>query len=190
MFSNIRFKNQSSFGLRYINRTEYIPYDFDPTGVDELNKIDGEKTYYSEFFEAQYSSDPSKDFIFALSSETGKFFGGRIVSLKNDVYFRIQPKLVSSLKLKYDKIKLGSNYPTTNIFLASSKFDFTFTKTLYWATVFQYGSQSENFGINSRLQWRFKGLSNLFIIYNDNYLVQNELIPRQRGLNLKLVHWF
>ena len=59
-FRPYRFKNQSSFGLRYINRTEYIPYDFDPTGVDELNKIDGEKTYYSEFFEAQYSSDPRK----------------------------------------------------------------------------------------------------------------------------------
>ena len=190
LFSTIRFKNQSSFGLRYINRTEYIPYDFDPSGVDELNKLDGEKTYYSEFFEAQYSSDPSKDFMYELSGETGKFFGGRIVSLRNEVYLRIQPKLVSSLKLKYDKIKLGLNYPTTNIFLASSKFDFTFTKTLYWATVFQYGSQSENFGINSRLQWRFKGLSNLFIIYNDNYLVQNELIPRHRGLNLKLVHWF
>ena len=88
--------------------------------------------------------------------------------LSNDVYLRIQPKLVSSLKLNYDKIKLGSNFPTTNILLASSKFDFTFSKTLYWTTIFQYGSQSENFGINSRLQWRFKGLSNLYFIYNDN----------------------
>ena len=39
LFSTIGFKNQSSFGLRYINRTEYIPYDFDPSGVDELNKV-------------------------------------------------------------------------------------------------------------------------------------------------------
>ena len=148
------------------------------------------KTIFQNFFKAQYSSDPTKDFTYELSCETGKFFGGRIVSLSNDVYFRIQPKLVSSLKLNYDKIKLGSNFPSTNILLASSKFDFTFSKTLYWATIFQYGSQSENFGINSRLQWRFKGLSNLYFIYNDNYLVQNELIPRQRGVNLKLVHWF
>ncbi len=190
LFSTIRFKNQSEFSLKYINRAEYIPYDFDPTGVDPLNEIKGEKNYYSEFFEAQYSSDPSKDFIYDFSCETGKFFGGRIVSLRKDLYYRIQPKLVSSLKLNYDKIKLGSNFPTTNIFLVSSKFDFTFTKTLYWATIFQYGSQSENFGINSRLQWRFKGLSNLYLIYNDNYLVQNELIPRRRGVNLKLVHWF
>ena len=92
--------------------------------------------------------------------------------------------------LNYDKIKLGSNFPTTNIFLVGSKFDFTFSKTLYWTSIFQYGSQSENFGINSRLQWRFKGLSNLFLIFNDNYLVKNELIPRKRGVNLKLVHWF
>ena len=190
LFSTIRFKNQSEFSIKYINRAEYIPYDFDPTGVDPLNEIKGEKNYYSEFLEAQYSSDPSKDFIYDFSCETGKFFGGRIVSLRKNLYYRIQPKLVSSLKLNYDKIKLGSNFPTTNIFLANSKFDFTFTKTFYWATIFQYGSQSENFGINSRLQWRFKGLSNLYLIYNDNYLVQNELIPRRRGVNLKLVHWF
>ena len=94
---------------------------------------------------------PTKDFIYELSCETGKFFGGRIVSLSNNVYFRIQPKLDQEI----DKIKLGSNFPTTNILLASSKFDFTFSKTLYWTTIFQYGSQSENFGINSRLQWRF-----------------------------------
>tara|TARA_S200000501_G_scaffold149170_1_gene140688 strand:- start:534 stop:2852 length:2319 start_codon:yes stop_codon:yes gene_type:complete len=190
LFSTFTFKNQSEFSLKYQNRIEYIPYNFDPTGVDTLNEIKGEKNYHSEFFEAQYSSDPSRDFIYELSCETGKFFGGRIVSLRNDLYFRIQPKLVSSLKLYYDKIKLGSNFPTTNIFLTSSKFDFTFTKTLYWATIFQYSSQSENFGINSRFQWRFKGLSNLYLIYNDNYLVQNELIPRRRGINLKLVHWF
>ena len=188
--SKIRFKNQSEFSLKYINRTEYIPYDFDPTGVDPLNKIKGEKNYYSEFFEAEYSSNPSKDFIYELSCETGKFFGGRIVSLRKELYYRIQPKLVASLKLNYDKIKLGLKFPTKNIFLASSKFDFTFTKTLYWATIFQYSSQSDNFGINSRLQWRFKGLSNLYLIYNDNYFVQNELIPRRRGVNLKLVHWF
>ena len=48
-------------------------------------------------------------------------------------------------------------------------------------------SQSENFGINSRLQWRFSGLSNLFLVFNDNYLVQDELIPRMRSFNLKLV---
>lgn len=188
--SKILFKNQSEFSLKYQNRTEYIPYDFDPTGVDPLNKIKGEKNYYSEFFEAEYSSNPSKDFIYELSCRTGKFFGGRIVSLRKELYYRIQPKLVASLKLNYDKIKLGSKFPTKNIFLASSKFDFTFTKTLYWATIFQYSSQSDNFGINSRLQWRFKGLSNLYLIYNDNYFVQNELIPRRRGVNLKLVHWF
>ena len=32
--------------------------------------------------------------------------------------------------------------------------------------------------------------SNLFLIYNDNYFVKNELLPKRRGVNLKLVHWF
>ena len=42
-------KIRVNFLLRYINRTEYIPYDLDPTGVNPLNKIKGEKNYFSEF---------------------------------------------------------------------------------------------------------------------------------------------
>ena len=128
--STFRLINQSEFSLRYQNRTEYIPYDFDPTGVDPLN-FKGEKTIIG-IFEAQYSSNPSKDFIYELSCETGKFYGGRILFKKNSILQN--PTKISIMHFSYDKIKLGSNYPTTNIFLARSKFDFTFS--IFWLQFF------------------------------------------------------
>ena len=46
----------------------------------------------------------------------------------------------------------------------------------------------DNFGINSRLQWRFAPLSDLFIVYNDNYY-SSDFTPRLRTINLKLSYW-
>ena len=53
----------------------------------------------------------------------------------------------------------------------------------------QYSNVSKNFGINSRLQWRFAPLSDLYIVYNDNYLYENSLIPSLRSISFKLSYW-
>ncbi|NNK26851.1 MAG: hypothetical protein HKP06_01285, partial [Flavobacteriaceae bacterium] len=49
--------------------------------------------------------------------------------------------------------------------------------------------QQENFSINTRLQWRFAPLSDLFIVYNDNYFADGVFAPRFRTLNAKLTYW-
>ena len=61
---------------------------------------------------------------------------------------------------------------------------------LFWTTFFQYNTQSDNFNINSRLQWRFAPMSDLFIVYTDNYLSTPFLqVNRNRGIVLKLNYW-
>ena len=69
------------------------------------------------------------------------------------------------------------------------KFEFTFTKKTFWTTYIQFSSQSENLGINSRLQWRFAPLSDLYLVYNDNYFTKNSITPQLRSINLKLTYW-
>ena len=90
--------------------------------------------------------------------------------------------------INYDRIKLKHLDHNTELWLIGPKIDYTFNKKLFWSNLIQFSSQSENFGINSRLQWRFSGLSNLFLVFNDNYLVEDELTPRMRSFNLKLLH--
>jgi hypothetical protein len=43
-------------------------------------------------------------------------------------------------------------------------------------------------GINSRLQWRFAPLSDLYLVYNDNYYTR-EFGPVFRSINLKFTYW-
>ena len=93
-----------------------------------------------------------------------------------------------SLNFNYDKISLPDPHPSADIWLISPKFDITFSRTLFWSTLVQYSNQRDNLGINSRLQWRFAPLSDLYIVYNDNYFV-NSFAPKVRSINLKLTYW-
>ena len=114
-----------------------------------------------------------------------------------DVKFRYQPYGVLSMDFSYNRIRLPQPYGSTDIFLVGPRFDFTFTKNIFWTTFVQYNSQIENLNINSRLQWRFKPVSDLFLVYTDNYFASSfehgEAFqigqPKYRSLVLKLTYW-
>ncbi len=184
------FNNQSEIQIMYRKTSQYFPKNFDPTGINKENPLAGNKTYNSNSLQILYESNPTEKFYFIVSQNYGKFFEGQKYSFANSLNLRLQPKLLASMIFNYDRIKLNHLKNKANIWLVGPKIDYTFSKKLFWSSLIQFSSQSENFGINSRLQWRFKGLSNLFLVYNDNYLVDHEIIPRTRSLNLKLVHWF
>lgn len=48
--------------------------------------------------------------------------------------------------------------------------------------------QTTELGINSHLQWRFAQLSDLYLVYNDNYFTET-FSPRFKSINLKLTYW-
>jgi len=77
---------------------------------------------------------------------------------------------------------------STDLWLVTPRIDVTFNKKLFWTTIVQYSNQRDNLGINSRLQWRFAPLSDLFLVYNDNYFTET-FEPRFRSINLKLTYW-
>ena len=91
--------------------------------------------------------------------------------------------------INFNSIVLPNPYSSKNIWLISPKIDFTFTKTLRWITFIQYNSQGENLGINSRMQWRFAPLSDLFVVYTNNFISTDNFSPRNRSFNLKFTYW-
>ena len=77
----------------------------------------------------------------------------------------------------------------TYILLVRSKIDITFSNTLYWTTYFQYNEQQKNVNLNTRLQWRYKPASDLFLVYTDNYIPEIFGI-KDRSIVLKLTYWW
>jgi hypothetical protein len=92
------------------------------------------------------------------------------------------------MQLRYDRISLPDPYPSADIWLVVPRIEVTFSKSIFWNTLIQYSNQRDNLGINTRLQWRFAPLSDLFLVYTDNYFV-NSFSPKLRTINLKLTYW-
>lgn len=187
--SQIRFENQSRIEIEASNRYVYLYDSFDPTGLNENNPLSGDTEYNYRSLKVQYNSDQRKRFNFRLEPDFGQFFNGHKYSIKSDFNYRIQPYFQASLKFNYDRILLGEGFPSADLLLVSPKIDLTFTKSIFWTTFVQFSSQSENLGINSRLQWRFAPLSDLYLVYNDNYITTDSFLPRLRTFNLKFTYW-
>jgi hypothetical protein len=63
-----------------------------------------------------------------------------------------------------------------------------FSKSVFFTTFFQYNTQINNVNINTRLQWRYRPMSDLFIVFSENY-TSDFFQSRNRGLVLKFTRW-
>jgi len=190
-WSSIRksYLNGTSLRFSYSNRYEYLFNDFDPTRSEGSTPLPANSNFNYSTYQISYRSDQRKAFNFDSEFKYGSFYNGTKLSIENELKWRKQPIFNASMIVNYNSIKLPNPYPSKNIWLISPKLDFTFTKTLFWTTFVQYNSQGENLGLNSRFQWRFAPLSDLFLVYNDNYISSDNFSPRYRSFNLKLTYW-
>jgi predicted GNAT superfamily acetyltransferase len=119
----------------------------------------------------------------------GTYFTGTKLSYNADIVFRKQPYAIITASYTHDEIILPSLSKKVILDLIGPKIEFSFTKNIFFTTFIQYNSQIKNVNINARFQWRFKPMSDLFIVYSDNYYSEN-FGEKNRGVVLKFVYWF
>lgn len=180
--------DQSTMSVELQNQYIYLTNSFDPTRTAGATPLPGNQDYSFNQLTASYQSSPAKRFSFNFNSTIGEFYNGNLHSFSGGLSMRFQPWVVFSLNMNYDGIRLPDPYSDANIWLISPKVDVTFSKSLFWSTLVQYSNQRDNLGINSRLQWRYAPLSDLYLVYNDNYSTDG-LTPKYRSINLKLTYW-
>ena len=184
-----QFNDTSNISFEMFNRFTHLYDEFDPTGSDDGQPLPADSDHYYTSYSAQYRSDQRKTFSFNIEPSYGNFYNGTKFSFEGRLSYRLQPHFTTSIQLNYDDINLPDPYPDAKIWLIGPRFDVTFNKKLFWATFIQYSNQRDNFSVNTRLQWRFAPLSDLFVVYNDNYFVENRFAPRVRSFNVKLTYW-
>jgi hypothetical protein len=186
--NSLEFKNQATLGINYFNQYVYLFLPFDPTRTIGSARLPANSEYRYNQLNLTYTSNNSTTITTNATATLGEFFNGKIYSIGGTANLRIMPKALISLNVNFDRIELPSPYNTANILLLSPKFDLTFTKNLFWSTLVQFSNQRNSLGINSRLQWRYAPLSDLYLVYNDNYYTK-EFGPTYRSINLKLSYW-
>ena len=183
-----RFNDFSEVSISMDNRYTFLIDEFEPTGKDGALALPDNLGYHYNNFQLEYNSDRRKIFAYQMETTLGRFFNGKRYSFQGMMTYRFQPKVFISMLFDYNKIELPQPYASANLWLISPKIDITFNKSLFWSTLVQYSTQQDNLGFNSRLQWRFAPLSDLYLVYNDNYFV-NTFAPRSRSINLKFTYW-
>ena len=192
---DIRWRSTARFSMRLRQQYTYLFDPFDPSNTDG-EELPAGTDYVNEQIIASYESDQRRRFFFELRTRSGDYFNGLRLNLGGSVGYRYQPFGFTSIDFNFNRIILPSPYTTTNLILIGPRFDFTFTKSIFFTTFVQYNSQLENLNINSRLQWRFKPVSDIFLVYTDNYFAYNDGTgfirfggPRVRALTFKITYW-
>lgn len=186
--TSAEFKSLEQMSAQVSRSFIFLTDEFEPTGVEDAVPLPGDLGYSFVNYQLSFESDTRKIFSYSVAPGFGGFFNGNRYNLEAAFTIRLQPKVLIGFNTQYDRIALPQPFSSADIWLISPRLGITFSKSIFWSTLVQYSNQRDNLGINSRLQWRFAPLSDLFIVYNDNYSV-DLFAPRFRSINLKLSYW-
>ncbi len=184
---DIYFTNSAAFSFDY--RTFYTKLIF-PTDVTFSGKATipiAEYQYNDVVF--SYKTNVRKKLNANVGFTYGTYFTGSKLSYNADITFRKQPYGSIGVSYTHDEITLPHLSKKVALDLISPRIDISFTKKIFFTTFFQYNNQIKNFNINARFQYRFKPMSDLYIVYTDNYVSEN-FAQKNKALVVKFIYWF
>jgi len=190
---NITFRSQSYLGVWVARNYIRLLNPFDPTNDPNNPEADTLATgtrHYWNAFGFDYTSKPQSLLTYNISMRNGGYFaGGNRFNLTTEVGYRFQPYVSIAVSSSYNNISLPEPWGNTTFWLIGPRLDVTMTNTLFFTAFAQYNEQIRNVNLNTRLQWRYRPASDLFIVYTDNYFPETFKV-RNRALVLKLTYWW
>lgn len=182
----IQFQNSSMLQFRYDYNDVRALFPFSFT--DSSFPLPAAKYRYHQY-NAAYNSDYRKRFYYSLSMRAGGFYNGTLQQYTLEMTYRAQPWGNFSLNFEQNDIKLPEKYGSDRLLLVSPRIEINFSTQLFWTTFLQFNTQRNNFNVNSRLQWRYKPMSDFFLVYTDNYFTDPLFRNKNRAIVFKLNYW-
>ncbi len=184
---------------------------FDPTNASDNPNPDNFRNvvelpigdYRSRSFNIGFESSQRNNLSGEFDFSSGSYFSnkeanidGKSTNASGSIGYRYQPYGIFSLDFDYTKIDMPLPYNSVEYWLLGPKAELSFSKSVFFSAFFQYNTQTNNTNINARLQWRFRPVSDMFLVYTDNYFAENipnyyikAWTPKNRTLILKMTYW-
>ena len=185
LFYFFNFKNQSAMEFKVTQDRDNLPFDSFIVGSIPFPK----DNYTYNRYGFWYRFNPRNKLNGRVGATHGEFFNGKRTFFEAEANYRIQPWGNFSLNYTYNDINLPENLESQDFHLAGLTSEISFSNKMFWTTFVQYNTQNDNLNINSRFQWRYSPMSDLFVVYADNYFPETFNV-KNRGLVLKLTYWF
>ena len=179
------FKNTSELRINRVTREVNLPVATNLIGADTPLPVSNYQ--FSEVF-VNYNTDKRKVLNTNLQLRYGDFFNGERLSVTTGLNVRAQPWGTFGINYEYNQVQLAEGFGETELHLFRANTEISFSNTMFWTTAIQYNSQSENYNIFSRFQWRFKPMSDFFLVFTDNYGIDG-LNIKNRQIVFKVTYW-
>lgn len=182
----VNYTNSAYLGANYtLNRIRLIfPLDVTFTDLTPLPAINYAFSEYSVYGR----TDVRKKVNVSGVVSYGGFYTGTKQSVNGNLQFRLPPYAILGVNYSRDALNLGSDFGSTTLNLIGPSLDLSFSRSLFFSSVLQYNDQNSNMNVFARLQWRFKPMSDIFLVFTNNYQTP-QLTARNWALVLKASLW-
>ena len=185
---NLSFKDTRRIEVRLNNNQTNLLFPIKFVDDDNALPLPAIAYNYSQVG-VEYQTDSRKNLSAEFGGQFGGFYNGEIFRYTIQLNVRKQPVLNFAMEFEYNKIKFPEKYGSEKLFLIAPRLEVNFSTTLFWTTFLQINTQNNNFNINSRLQWRYKPMSDIFLVYTDNYFSDPFMKNRNRAVVFKMNYW-
>lgn len=182
---SVLFKNTSQLYVESFQTAVRLPFASDILGNEKPIPVD---RYNFTQFKVRYTTDSRRPVNGMVSLGRGSFYNGTRTEFGGALNVRRQPWGVFGVTYLQNRIELPGEYGSANFLLIGPRAEVSLRNNIWWTTFLQYNTQASNFNINSRFQWRYKPMSDFFIVYTDNYTETNFSV-KNRGVVCKLTYW-
>lgn len=189
LISGIHFitRKTQDFWLVHIQERITLREPFNPVFTDN-HKLDSGTVNTYDYVRLSYTSDTRQPFYWSSTIDAGGYYNGTQVRAEGSFNYRVQPWGILGLNYNINRFSLPKPFNENRIYYIGPRAEFSFTRNLFFTSVVQYNSQADNMNYYARFQWRFRPLSDFYIIYSGNQNTQLNSF-HNHNLVMKIIVW-
>jgi len=179
------FKNRSAFSLFFNYEQAQL---LAPRDILKNENLLNPGTYHYQSGGIYFASDARQRFQYSTTLEHGSFYNGQKSSAHVSVNYRIQPWGRFILDYNYCRLDFPEPQGLEHYHLAALTTEIAFSKNLNWTSLVQYNTQKNNMNVNSMIRWRFRPMSDFFVVVKEDFETGSFDNKRFR-INFKIRYW-
>jgi hypothetical protein len=185
--TEVAFKNTADMYVLLVNDYTKLFQPFNPALNNGKSLPAGSQYHYwsASFY---YLSDLRKQVQLEFYTQTGQYYNGHYAQFDGYLYNKAQPWGTFGVNYYINLIRLPSPYSGSNIYAIGPVANLSFSRSFFFNSNIQYTSTNNNINYYFRLQWRYRPLSDLYLVYTNNQSTQ-PWIRQNQSLTLKLIYF-
>lgn len=165
--SVVNFKNTGQFYALYVDDYTRLMQPFNPS-INKGTAIPAGAAFNYKSFATYYQSDVRRRLSGWIYIQTGQYYNGHWLNWIGLMTYKIQPFGTIGFNYNLSFIRLPRPYSGNDVVALGPVLDLAFSKKLFFKSNVQYTSLNTNLNYFFRLQYRFRPLSDLYLVYTNN----------------------